>query len=110
MKKRGTTILSMALAILVETLESLGTVERRAVMNRKRKIRKSLFWGVFSFVVGGIGVSHAAAQSAATCVEPPSGLVSWWPLDETSGSTTTADIVDSNPGAVTGGLVLHRVR
>lgn len=62
MKKTGMTILSVALAILVETLGSLGTVERRAVMNRKRKIRKSLFWGVFIFVVGGIGVSHAAAQ------------------------------------------------
>ncbi len=39
-----------------------------------------------------------------SCVAPPSGLVSWWPLDESSG-TTTADIVDSNPGVVNGEAV-----
>lgn len=31
------------------------------------------------------------------CVAPPSGLVGWWPLDETSG-TTVADIVGGNNG------------
>ncbi len=72
--------------------------ERRAVRNRKRKIGKSLFWGVFIFVVGGIGMSPATAQ---VCVSPPDGLISWWPLDERSGSTA-ADIVDSNPGDVIG--------
>ena len=34
---------------------------------------------------------------AQTCVSPPSGLVSWWPLDETSG-TTAADYIGTNPG------------
>ena len=38
------------------------------------------------------------------CVAPPSGLVSWWPLDETSG-TTTADIVNGNPGTLINGPV-----
>ena len=32
-----------------------------------------------------------------TCTAAPSGLVSWWPLDETSG-TESADIIDGNPG------------
>ena len=34
---------------------------------------------------------------AQTCVSPSSGLVSWWPLDETSG-TTAADIIGTHPG------------
>ena len=39
----------------------------------------------------------AAPVFAQPCTPPPSGLVSWWPLDETSG-TTAADIVEANPG------------
>ncbi len=45
------------------------------------------------------GQSLFAAKPAAgpTCVSPPSSLVSWWPLDETSG-TTAADIIGTDPG------------
>ena len=39
----------------------------------------------------------AADVQAQTCTPAPAGLVSWWPLDETSG-TAAADIVDGNPG------------
>jgi|GEM_PF-4693719 len=35
--------------------------------------------------------------SAQTCVAPPPGMISWWPLDETSG-TISADIQDGNDG------------
>ncbi len=38
------------------------------------------------------------------CIAPPSGLVSWWPLDETSG-TTAADIEGANPGTHMNGPV-----
>ncbi len=59
---------------------------------------------------------HARAQ---TCSAAPSGLVSWWPLDETTG-TEAADIIDGNPGThidgptptagiVSGGLSFDRV-
>ena len=40
-------------------------------------------------------VTQVVTQSA--CTPAPAGLVSWWPLDETSG-TAAADIVDGNPG------------
>ena len=39
----------------------------------------------------------AVDVQAQTCTAAPSGLVSWWPLDETSG-TESADIIDGNPG------------
>jgi hypothetical protein len=39
-----------------------------------------------------------------TCITPPSGVVSWWPLDEPAG-TTTADIVGANPGTLVNGPV-----
>ena len=38
------------------------------------------------------------------CLAPPSGLVAWWPLDETGG-TTTADIFNGNPGTLVNGPV-----
>ena len=33
-----------------------------------------------------------------TCVQPPAGLVSWWP-----GDGNTNDIIDGNPGTLLGG-------
>jgi hypothetical protein len=41
-------------------------------------------------------------QSIQTCVQPPAGLLSWWPLDETSG-TTAMDIMNGNDGTHVGG-------
>ena len=38
------------------------------------------------------------------CVTPPSNLVSWWPMDETGG-TTTIDIADANDGTHIGGPI-----
>jgi hypothetical protein len=43
----------------------------------------------------------ALPAHAQTCAPPPAGLVSWWPLDETSG-TAVADVVGKNPGTATG--------
>src|SRR3990172_10584822 len=39
-----------------------------------------------------VAISHVGAQ---TCVQPPSGLVSWWP-----GDGNANDIQDSNPGTL----------
>lgn len=33
------------------------------------------------------------------CANPPQGMVSWWPLTETSGATTVVDIMDGNNGS-----------
>lgn len=41
---------------------------------------------------------------AQTCVQPPSGAIAWWPLDETSG-TIAADRVGNHPGAYANGPV-----
>jgi hypothetical protein len=43
-----------------------------------------------------------SAGKCINCVPAPSGLVSWWPFDETSG-TSAADIQDGNPGTLIGG-------
>jgi len=36
-------------------------------------------------------IYNAGSGTQPSCVQPPSGMVAWWPLDETSG-TTAADI------------------
>ena len=35
---------------------------------------------------------------AADCVEPPAGMVAWWPMDETLGATVVLDIKGNNNG------------
>jgi len=59
-----------------------------------------LILGVIAFSPISFNESETLAY-AQSCVTPPSGLVSWWPLDETSG-TTAADIVNGNTGTYTG--------
>jgi hypothetical protein len=46
-------------------------------------------------------ISFTAAQ---TCVQPPTGIIAWWPLDKTSG-TTAQDIVGSHQGVHVNGVV-----
>jgi Concanavalin A-like lectin/glucanases superfamily len=43
-------------------------------------------------------------QATETCIQPPSGIIAWWPLDETSG-TNAQDIVGSSPGVHVNGPV-----
>ncbi|MGB9367619.1 MAG: LamG domain-containing protein [Xanthobacteraceae bacterium] len=42
----------------------------------------------------------ALPAQAQGCAPPPAGLVSWWPLDEKSG-TAVADLMGKNPGTMT---------
>ncbi len=44
------------------------------------------------------------AVPAQTCALPPSGIISWWPFDETSG-TTAADIVGNQVGSLVNGPI-----
>lgn len=37
-------------------------------------------------------------NDAIGCVEPPSGMVAWWPMDETLGATVVLDIKGNNNG------------
>ena len=39
------------------------------------------------------------------CIGPPSGLMSWWPLDESEGSETVEDVIGDNFGTVNGALL-----
>ena len=48
----------------------------------------------FDLVIGGIGVTG----DMPTPIEPPAGMVSWWP-----GDGNALDIVDGNPGTLQGG-------
>ena len=40
---------------------------------------------------------HGTDLLAQTCVQPPLGIIVWWPMDETSGTTVT-DITGNHPG------------
>jgi len=42
--------------------------------------------------------------SVLLCVQPPEGLISWWPLDETDGDKA-GDIVDGNDGTYVNGPI-----
>jgi len=55
--------------------------------------RTWLLWTLASLL---LAAAHPPAR-AQTCVTPPPGMVAWWPMDETAG-TTVADIVGTNPG------------
>jgi len=48
------------------------------------------------------GIQNANAGIGPVCIDPPPNLVSWWPLDETSG-TLASDIADGNDGTHNGG-------
>lgn len=50
------------------------------------------------------GIFDAGPAGKCKCVSPPSGMVSWWPLDETGG-TIVNDIVGSNNGTPKAGPV-----
>ena len=45
--------------------------------------------------------SSTAPTFAQSCVAPPSGIIAWWPFDETSG-TIAADIAGTKPAAYFG--------
>jgi Concanavalin A-like lectin/glucanases superfamily len=47
---------------------------------------------------------RVSTQATETCVQPPPGIIAWWPLDETSG-TTAEDVIGSNTGAYVNGPV-----
>src|SRR5439155_11311165 len=55
---------------------------------------------IFAIGING-GVTALAFEPTPHCTPAPSGLVSWWPLDETSG-TTANDIRGSNNGTLNG--------
>ena len=69
----------------------------RAIKRTSKMFQVLLGDGLVLFIVF-ILVGHVVAQ---TCVEPPTGLVGWWPLDEMSGTTAT-DIISSNDGTLVG--------
>jgi hypothetical protein len=55
-----------------------------------------LGWGFALFIL-----SSAVQAFAQTCVQPPSGIIAWWPMDEEAGTTVT-DAAGSNPGVHVG--------
>lgn len=59
-----------------------------------RITRQLLCWGGIVF----IALAFAGHTSAQTCVEPPAGLVGWWP-----GDGNADDIVDGNHGTMING-------
>lgn len=66
------------------------------------KPRSSLFQRVFVLVVAVVAAGPTQAdeideRALPPCVDPPAGLVGWWSLDE-SGGTTAFDLIDGNHG------------
>ncbi|MBI4518097.1 MAG: hypothetical protein HY699_20020 [Deltaproteobacteria bacterium] len=43
-------------------------------------------------------LNYLAPPGACGCVQPPSGLVAWWPLDEAAGAVDVVDIVAGHNG------------
>ncbi|MFQ5973944.1 MAG: hypothetical protein ACE5Q3_16580 [Alphaproteobacteria bacterium] len=64
-------------------------------MKSTRKMTKALLWAILIPLVTFAPVTHAVAQ---TCVQPPAGLVSWWP-----GDGNASDIQDANDGTLQNG-------
>lgn len=63
------------------------------------KMNKALLsGGIILFLV----FTFVGQSTAEVCVPPPSGLVGWWPLDESSG-TIASDIIGGNDGIHTNG-------
>jgi len=50
------------------------------------------------------GSAQTTAAASGSCTPPPSGMVAWWPLDETSGTTVT-DIVGGYNGTAQPGPI-----
>lgn len=50
-------------------------------------------------VFAGLDATVNEGETFSSPAAPTSGLVSWWPFDE-SGGTTAADIVDNHPGTL----------
>src|SRR5262249_7235871 len=61
------------------------------------KTRRQRFTRSGGFVLL-LSLAALAQSGAQTCVQAPSGLVSWWPEDRTAD-----DIADSNDGTLAGG-------
>lgn len=70
-------------------------------MARNRRHVYFSLWGFLLLIFA--CVSSAAGQ---TCVPPPADLISWWPLDESAGSSAVADIIGKHAGTVQGDTVL----
>src|SRR2546422_9631254 len=70
-------------------------------MKRTYTMSKMLLgWAVLLLLV----FTSTVPAAAQTCVTPPPGIIAWWPLDETSG-TSVADIGGNNPGIYVNGPV-----
>jgi hypothetical protein len=65
-------------------------------MKTTREMSKALFGGGLVFLLVLTLASHAVAQS---CLQPPAGLVSWWP-----GDGNANDIQDGNHGTLQNGV------
>jgi hypothetical protein len=82
--------------ILLSFLITLLSFRRESVMNAMSKGFKTLLGGGLILLLPLVAISDAEAQ---TCVQPPSGLVSWWP-----GDGNFDDIQDGNSGTNAGAV------
>jgi len=62
-------------------------------------IKVVLLFSVFSLMIPGYAIPSAFAPS---CITPPSGLISWWPLNEAPGTGTSIDIIGALAGTWNG--------
>ena len=78
----------------------ISTAKDRGTKNHPRKPGKSLLRVAAGFV---LVFAFSAETVAQSCVQPPSGLISWWDADSVSG-TTAFDIQGGNDGIMVGGV------
>src|SRR5262245_24433725 len=79
---------------------SSRTRQRRAVITVKAVIFFAVSLGLGAIL---LFPSRVTTQATEACIQPPSGIIAWWPFDE-EGGTSVADAAGSNPGTHIGAL------
>src|SRR5689334_16097926 len=74
-------------------------LNKETLKNPKILNLRWLLW-LLSF---GIFLSKPPIEAQPACVQPPSGMIACWSLDEPPGSTAAADRVGNHPGAYANG-------
>ncbi len=68
------------------------------VTKKAGRLRSARSWGALGLVLALITLVTIGSEQTPPCVTPPSGMVAWWPLDETAGNTTVIDLVGGHTG------------
>jgi uncharacterized repeat protein (TIGR01451 family) len=81
---------------------STQTRKARVIFPHKLLILSIVFFGLCVFFL--LVPNRVSTQATETCVQPPPGIIAWWPFDETSG-TTAEEVIGGRNGVHINGPV-----